>query len=538
MRRPLFLSGFMATGKSTVGRLLAERAGTAFVDLDQSIEQRTGRTVGELFRERGEAGFRALERDAVSQLIQAPGSASPVVAVGGGALLERELRLSVLDRAVVVTLDASLEEVLRRSASGPERPLLAVPDPAARVRELQQARNIAYSEAHARIATDGLNPAAVAELVLAVWRRDPLAVAVGERSYAVDIGDGVIEERLGASLHGIPSLILVTDSNVAPLHAGLVAAAAAKTHAPLATVVLEPGEQHKRTASVERIWNAALAAGADRSSLFIGLGGGVVTDITGFAAATWMRGVRWVALPTTLLAMVDASVGGKTGVDLRSAKNAVGAFWQPGAVLCDVATLTTEPERGYRSALAEIVKTALIGDAELYDLLEREASAVQNRDRNLVAEMVRRCIRVKARIVSFDERESGLRATLNLGHTVGHALESQGDYSRLTHGEAVSLGLVAALRIGERLGVTPAHLSRRTVELLRTLGLPTALEDEGLAAAAELIGHDKKRTGNRLKFIVARDIGKVDPLELGLAELRDHTRALARAAVTLPKVRG
>jgi shikimate kinase/3-dehydroquinate synthase len=240
-----------------------------------------------------------------------------------------------------------------------------------------------------------------------------------------------------------------------------------------------------------------------------------------------MRGVRWVALPTTLLAMVDASVGGKTGVDLHTAKNAVGAFWQPSAVLCDVATLATEPERGYRSALAEVIKTALIGDPELYGVLEREASAVQRRDRDLVAEMVRRCIRVKARIVSFDERESGVRATLNLGHTVGHALESQGDYTRLTHGEAVSLGLVAALRIGERLGATPAELSRRTVELLRALGLPTALEKQDLSAAAELIGHDKKRAGSRLKFIVARDIGRVDLLEIGLAELRDHTRALA-----------
>jgi shikimate kinase / 3-dehydroquinate synthase len=527
MRRPLFLNGFMATGKSTVGRLVAERAGTAFVDLDQNVEERTGKTVAELFGERGEPAFRALEREALEELVRAPGSKAPVVALGGGALLERELRLSVLDRAVIVTLDAKPDELLRRSAAGPERPLLAVPDPAARIRELQQARQLAYAEAHARIATDGVDAATVAERVLEVWRRDPLAVAVGERSYSVDIGPGVIEERLGGFLRAISSLVLVSDANVAPLHAGLVDRAAAAAGVRPATVMLEPGEQHKHSGSVERIWEAALDAGADRGSLFVGLGGGVVTDITGFAAATWMRGVRWVAMPTTLLGMVDASVGGKTGVDLRSAKNAVGAFWQPSGVLCDIATLATEPERGYRSALAEVVKTALIGDPELYCVLEREAKAIGKRDPDLVTDMVRRCIRVKARIVSFDERESGLRATLNLGHTVGHALESQGDYTRLTHGEAISLGLVAALRIGERLGATPADLARRTIELLHALGLPTKLEDQGLAAAAELIGHDKKRAGNRLRFVVARDVGQVDLHDIGLPELRDHTRALA-----------
>jgi shikimate kinase/3-dehydroquinate synthase len=527
MRRPLFLNGFMATGKSTVGRLLAERTGADFIDLDRSIEERTGRTVAELFQERGEPGFRAIEREAVEQLIGTAGSTAKVVALGGGALLARELRLSALDSAVVVTLDAKPEELLRRSASGPQRPLLSVPDPASRIRELLEVRRLAYAETHARIATDGLDPAAVADQALEVWRRDPIVVAVGERSYTVDIGAGVIGDRLGASARGASSLVVVSDANVAPLHGSLVASAAAAAGGRLTTVVLEPGEHHKHAASVERIWEAALAAEADRGSLFLGLGGGVVTDITGFAAATWMRGVRWVALPTTLLAMVDASVGGKTGVDLHTAKNAVGAFWQPSAVLCDVDTLATEPERGYKSALAEVVKTALIGDPELFALLERDAFAIAKRDRALVADIVRRCVRVKARIVSFDERESGLRATLNLGHTVGHALEALGAYSRLTHGEAVSLGLVAALRIGERLGATPAALARRSIELLGALGLPTALEDQGLETAAELIGHDKKRAGNRLRFIVARDIGRVDPVEIGLAELRAHTRALA-----------
>jgi shikimate kinase/3-dehydroquinate synthase len=248
--------------------------------------------------------------------------------------------------------------------------------------------------------------------------------------------------------------------------------------------------------------------------------------VAGFAAATWMRGIRWVAAPTTLLAMVDASVGGKTAVDLDSGKNLVGAFWQPCGVVCDTATLATEPERGYVGALAEVVKTALIGDPELFAMLEANSAAVRGRDQALLAQLVRRSVRVKARIVGLDERESGPRATLNLGHTVGHALEAEGGYTRLTHGEAVSLGLVAALAIGEELGQTPAALVARTVELLRSLGLPASLRGEPLAEAAELIGYDKKRSGDQLRFIAVRGMGRVEAVELPVAGLRERVRSL------------
>jgi shikimate kinase/3-dehydroquinate synthase len=279
-------------------------------------------------------------------------------------------------------------------------------------------------------------------------------------------------------------------------------------------------------ASVQQALEAALAGGLDRKSRFVALGGGVTTDMTGFAAASYLRGVSWVGLPTTLLSMVDASVGGKTGVDLGPAKNAVGAFWQPSAVMCDVDYLKTEPERGYRSGLAEVVKTAIIGDPELFELLEREAAGITARSPELLTEIVRRCIRVKARVVSADPREAGLRAVLNLGHTVGHAVEAQAGFERLTHGEAVSLGLVAALRIGEKLGHTPPELAQRTRKLLSQLQLMTAIENEPLAEAAELIGHDKKRAGSKVSFIFARALGNVTIVPLDLTELRDLTRSL------------
>lgn len=524
MERPLLITGFMGTGKSTVGKIIAESCGRPHVDLDEAVERAAGQSVAAIFASRGEREFRALERAALARVLTS--TDRPVVSLGGGTLLDRATRLDALDRAVVVTLEASVDEVLRRTSRS-ARPLLDVPVPRLRAEELLAERRIAYAESHARITTTGRSLDDVARDVLAVWRADPIAVAAGERSYCVEVGRHFAVDRLRALLAGASLALLVTDRNVQAHHADAVENATEQTGIRTATVVLEPGEEHKGTASLERIWNAALASGADRKSRFLALGGGVVTDVAGFAAATYMRGVSWVGLPTTLLAMVDASVGGKTAIDLKNAKNAVGAFWQPSGVLCDVDFLSTEPNRGYASAFAEIVKTAIIGDPDLLDFVEKHAEEIRARDLDVAAEMVRRSVRVKARVVGLDEREEGLRACLNLGHTVGHALEAHGGYGRLRHGEAVSLGLVAALRIGERLGLTERPLVERCTLALRVLGLPVELASQPLAKAVDLIGHDKKKTGSKVRFVVARAVGRVELVDLGLEELKNHTLALA-----------
>jgi shikimate kinase/3-dehydroquinate synthase len=520
----------MATGKSTVGRQIALRAGRPFVDLDVLVEARAGRSVSDIFRDQGEAAFRLLEREVLSEVLSDSARTRPVVALGGGTLLDRATRLDAIDRAVLITLDASPDEVARRARGDRERPLLQCSDPAQRAAELLAVRGASYAESHARIRTDELSVEQVADAALEIWKSDPLAVAAGERSYAVEIGVGLLETRLPSAIGAASRVILVSDRTVYALH-GARAQAAIEKH-PSVYVELLPGEEHKHIRSVEAIWTRALEAGADRRSLLVALGGGVVSDIAGFAAATYMRGVAWIGVPTTLLAMVDASVGGKTGVDLGPAKNAVGAFWQPKRVLCDVGLLATESPRGFRSALAEVVKSALIGDPGLLTLLETDADALFGGDAadvarlTLLEELVRRSIRVKANIVSRDERESGQRALLNLGHTVGHALEAVAGYTRLTHGEAISLGLVAALRIGVELGVTPKAVVRRIEGLLARLGLPTDLSAEPIEDAVRLIGHDKKRAGQRLRFIVARDEGHVEGLDVGLEELAQLTRSL------------
>jgi shikimate kinase / 3-dehydroquinate synthase len=528
MRRPLILNGFMATGKSTVGALVAQKAGRPFIDLDQAVELEAGASVESLFASQGEAKFRSLERACLTRILgEAVGAPqAPVIAVGGGALIARDLRLRALDECVVVTLEGSAKELTRRALAQGARPLLSGPNPEQRVTELLALRAASYAEAQARISCEAPLES-VAANVRAVWERDEVAVAAGEASYGVQVGGDFAASRIGDLVANSPVCVLVSDRTVAALHAPRIEAALNAAGTRVIRVDFEPGEAHKHIASVETLWRAALAGSADRKATFVALGGGVVTDMTGFAASTYMRGVRWIGIPTTLLAMVDASVGGKTGVDLESAKNAVGAFWQPNAVLCDVQHLSTEPGRGFVSALAEVVKTALIGDPEMFALLEDNAERVAGRDLELTAELVRRSVRVKARIVSFDERESGLRAVLNLGHTVGHALEAQAGYTALSHGEAVSLGLVAALRLGEALGRTPRDLSERTLALLRRLGLPASLLGQPLRDAANLIGHDKKRAGSSVRFVFARGLGDVETLPIPLSELRTRVLALA-----------
>jgi shikimate kinase/3-dehydroquinate synthase len=512
-RRTLLLNGFMGTGKSTVGRLVAARAGLPFVDLDEAITAGAGRSIPEIFETEGEAGFRTREADELARVLAAPGA--QVVALGGGALLDPIRRRATLGRACVVTLSAEPATIAARTA-GSGRPLLDVPDRLAAIRALLAARADAYAEAHARVETDGRPAETVAEAVLAAWSRPSIAVALGARSYAVRFASG--EPEVAAELVAglAPSAtFVVTDSNVhRHWGAALAEALAARGMGARATVVLTPGEEHKRLAAVEQGLTAMVEAGADRDAVVIGHGGGVVTDIAGFTAATLLRGVRWVALPTTLLAMVDASVGGKTGVDLGLAKNAVGAFHQPSGVVIDVDRVSTETERAYRSGLAEVVKSAAIGDPELFERLRDEAPRVLAREPAMVEELALRSVAVKAAIVSRDEREAGDRALLNFGHTVGHALEAEGGFSRLTHGEAVALGMVAAIRLGVVLGVTDASLGDRVTDLLARLGLPADLDAQPLGSALRFVALDKKRKGGSLRFVLLHGLGdaRVHPI--------------------------
>lgn len=517
LSRPLLLTGMMATGKTALGEAIAARAGLPFLDLDRKIEERMGMSIPRIFAERGEAAFRVVERELLEAELDDP---SPrVIALGGGSLLDRELRLRALERTLVIALSAEASELVKRVGTDRDRPLLEGGERETRLRSILAQRKGAYAEAHAVVDTTSRGILELALEVLAIAEGDRIAVALGERSYAVEIAPGQAARALGARLRELrPSrVVLVTDENVARLALPSLDPALNAADPQAVRVVLPPGEKHKTLASLETVLRAAVEAPIDRGAVLVALGGGVVTDLGGLAAALALRGIRWIAIPTTTLAMVDASVGGKTAVDLGSAKNAVGAFHQPSHVIVDPELSLTEDPRAYRSGLAEVVKAALIGAKDLWNELLEEGAAERlaaRQDPALFARAVRTAIQVKASIVSRDERESGLRAHLNLGHTIGHALEAEGGFERLTHGEAVALGLVAAMRIGVRLGTTPKELGEAVVSVLARLGLPTALEDEPLAKALRWVGFDKKRAGDKVNFVLLRAPGDVATVKL------------------------
>jgi 3-dehydroquinate synthase len=344
-------------------------------------------------------------------------------------------------------------------------------------------------------------------------------VGLGERSYDIVVEPGGLA-RAGAwaaELGDVTRCFVVTNPTVEKLW-GEAAERALEAGLPgveRVWVRIEDGEQYKTVATLERIWDALLDGRADRHALVVALGGGVVGDVAGFAAATTLRGLRVVMLPTTLLAQVDSSVGGKTAVNRPQGKNLVGAFHQPALVVADPDTLTTLPEREYRAGLAEVVKYGVILDAELFALLEREAASVVARDRELMTDIVARCVELKAQVVEADEREGGLRRILNFGHTVGHAIEQVTGYSRYLHGETVAMGMGEAARISRELDLCGDQEVGRVETLLARLGLEHRVPaDLSIQALMQAVASDKKVLREHVAFIVCHSIGAVDVRKL------------------------
>lgn len=334
-------------------------------------------------------------------------------------------------------------------------------------------------------------------------------VTLGTRSYAIRIGAGLLDEpaRWRDTIRS-HQVLVVTNTIVAPLYLARVKSGLRDiAHASL---VLPDGEIHKTLASAARIFDALAALGANRDATVIALGGGVIGDLAGFAAACWMRGIGFVQMPTTLLAMVDSAVGGKTGVDLAAGKNLVGAFHQPRAVISDTTTLATLPLREYRAGLAEVAKYGAIGDAAFFAWLEAHVDALNARDEVILAETIARSCRHKAAVVARDEHEHGERALLNFGHTFAHALETGTGYATLLHGEAVAIGMVLAARLSAELGRAQAADTQRLAHLLGALGLPTAAPACDPARLLALMRLDKKRLDGRPRLILWRGIGHAE----------------------------
>ncbi len=516
--RSIVLVGLMGAGKTSIGRRLAARLGLPFRDADQEIELAAGCTIAELFDRYGEREFREGERRVIRRLL----AGDPIVlATGGGAFMDTQTRAAIRAEAMSIWLRCPLPILLRRVATRSNRPLLADGDHAEVLGRLMAQRHPVYAEVDLVIDCGDEHPDVTTGQVLAAlsaWtppRR--LAIALGADGYEVVAGEGLLG-RAGALLAPVlpqKRAVVITDATVARLHLPALMAGLAETAIEATPIVIGVGETEKSLDAYARLVDGLLEAGVERRTAVIALGGGVVGDLAGFAAATVLRGLPFVQMPTTLLAQVDSSVGGKTGVNTRRGKNLVGAFHQPRMVLADTATLATLPPRELRAGYAEIAKAGLIGDPALFAWCEANGPALVAGKRAVQADAVMRACAFKAAVVGDDEREekpADGRALLNLGHTFGHALEAECGYGALLHGEAVAVGLALAFRLSARLGLCAEADAARVAAHLDAVGLPAELRVlNRRLSAARLIGHmrrDKKTRDGRMVFVLARGIGQ------------------------------
>ena len=515
--RSLVLVGLMGAGKTSIGRRLAARLSLPFRDADTEIELAAGCSIAEIFERYGEREFRAGERRVITRLL----AGEPLVlATGGGAFMDPATRATIRREAVSLWLRCSLPTLLRRVAGRTHRPLLNASDPEAVLSRLMAERYPVYAEADVIVAcgeeTPDVTTAQVLEALLAWQQPRRLSVALSSSAYDVVVGAGLLA-RAGALLAPVlpqKRVFVVTDETVAALHLPALLTSLAETGFTATPLVVPPGETSKRLEEFARLTDALLAAGVERRSAVIALGGGVVGDLAGFVAAATLRGLPLVQVPTTLLAQVDSSVGGKTGINTRHGKNLLGAFHQPRMVIADTATLTSLPGRELRAGYAEIAKAGLIGDAAFFAWCEAHAAALLAGDAAVQADAVLRACAFKAQVVGDDEREerpADGRALLNLGHTFGHALEAELGFGTILHGEAVAVGIGLAFRLSAQLGLCAAAEAERVVAHFAAAGLPAELSQlNRRLSAARLLGHmrhDKKTRDGRLLLVLARGIG-------------------------------
>ena len=514
------LVGLPGSGKSVIGKRLAHRHGATFVDLDERIESATGRSIPDLFAEDGEPAFRALERAAIADL----GPADPathvrrVIATGGGAVVDPRNRWSLYRERAAVWLDGRPEVLAQRLRRSPHvRPLVAGRDPIGTIRDLAIRRERFYAAAD--VHQSGIPE--IHGVVDAIEAQLPSADAVSNGTTLlrattaigrIVIGEGIAAGAVATELEALRATraILVSEPGAWAAAGEQIAAGLRERGWAVERVVLPEGEAAKRLVVIETAASELAALRVERPEPLVAIGGGALGDAAGFLAATYLRGVRFVQVPTTLVAQIDSSIGGKTGVDLPEGKNLVGAFHQPAAIVIDVALLRTLPGRQLRAALGEAVKMAALGDERLFELLEDHGSAIASGDATAftsgaVAELVERAGWAKVEVVLADERErapSGGRIALNLGHSLGHAVEAAAGYRDLLHGEAVAYGLRAAVRIGQACGVTPTERAERIGGLLDRLGLATEPLPLPLETVLAHLATDKKHADRRLRWVL------------------------------------
>jgi len=511
----IFLYGPSGSGKSSVGSQLARDLNLPFIDIDLEIESHSGLTIPEIFTREGESGFREREKQTLEKAV---GTKEAVVALGGGALTVPDNRAWVEEHGVVVTLNASFDTLLSRLNSDlVQRPLIAAsPDQEGgnnaedNLKEYLARRKEHYASFLHQVDTDAKNPGEIAWEVQVRTGAFHLRAMAGPKhpGYDVRVQAGGLD-HLGTMLKARAlrgPVVLVTDKNVGALYGDRASGSLRAAGFQTGVVTIQPGETTKNLATISQLWDAFLSARIERGSTVVALGGGVVGDLAGFAAATFLRGVSWVAVPTSLLAMVDASMGGKTGADLLQGKNLIGAFHPPRFVLADSQVLGTLPEVEFTNGMAEVLKHGIIADSDLFEECLR---LDRNQNPAALDALVRRGMAVKVKFIETDPYEKGIRAALNYGHTFGHGIELVSNF-HIRHGEAVAIGMVLEARLAERHGLAEKGLTDRIAKALQQLGLPVdpppGLEPDAIISAMQ---RDKKVAGGVVRFALPLAIGDV-----------------------------
>lgn len=534
------LVGLMGSGKTTVGKLLAERLKCDFVDLDDVVARHAGQSITDIFRHEGEVGFRARERAALREILNRP--KPMVLATGGGTFADASMRGWIQKEAQSIYLQAHFETLLNRVGSGAERkqrPLLRGPDPSATLQHLLQERAPAYELSDHTIATDDLRPEEIVEDAarilhgfadkhstalappnVGVTKPEPQNIEV--LGYPVVVrseAPGWVAEHILQLCRG-PRVGVFTDTHVQKLHAEPLAMRLREAGKEVQVFVVKAGEESKTLAVAEHLYDQLLAQQFDRSDVLIACGGGVIGDLTGFVASTYLRGLAFVQVPTTTLAAVDAAIGGKTGLNTARGKNLIGTFYQPKAVLVATPHLTTQSRRQHVAGLVEAFKVAATLDAKLFEDLEKSIDDLLTYQPTVLADVLQRAMVLKGRVVEKDEKEHGIRVVLNYGHTMGHAIEAAHDFKML-HGEAVALGMLAEAEWAESVGLS-RNLSQRFREVFEKLGVPVNWQNTPFSMQA--LGVDKKRSGAFVALPVVPKLGTFQLQKVRTEELQDFLK--------------
>jgi shikimate kinase/3-dehydroquinate synthase len=515
------LTGLMGSGKSTIGKYLAQQLQKKFIDTDSLIEAEAGKSINEIFAEYGEKHFRQLEKEIIKAVLK---EKNQVISLGGGAIIDPENREIIKTSSSLIALVASPTDLYNRIRRRKNRPLINNEEnPLQKLEDLWEQRESSYMDSHHQIDTTGKSVNIVStEIMKALGIKKPKvqeqAVVIPRENFSYKIYFKDLNRINLSSLNLSKKILIVSQEPVAKHYLSILEEKLEQDY-EVHTMIVEDGEKAKNFFSYQLVMQRLLSLNFERKDTLVALGGGVVGDLVGFAASTYYRGINYIQVPTTLLSMIDSSVGGKTAINVPEGKNLIGTFYQPHMVHIDVNNLKTLSEKEYRCGLGELVKYALLGARwdvllgdDFFDFIKANAEDIVDRNSDVMLQVIDHCLKIKAGIVSEDETEKNIRAHLNLGHTFAHALEEVTKYKVFSHGEAVAIGIVCSCYLSEYLGTWDSEQTEEVIDLMKSLGLqyqiPAHLDNSAIIKAFK---YDKKNEGGMPKFIIPKsNIGWVD----------------------------